>query len=114
MQGTYAVSERGEIRFVHPSVIDFVNGPDRDGGCRGRSEHRRIESLALGGRSLLGVVEAGKSEAIGARDVVWIQQDACRHQGAGQAAAAGLVGATDKTGAERAVELEQRSSRGAG
>lgn len=114
MQGTYAVSERGEVRFVHPSAIDFGNGFDRDGSSRSRSEHRRIESLALGSRSLLGVVEAGKSKAVGARDAAWVQQDPCCHQGAGQAAATGLVGTTDIAGAERAVELEQRSGRGAG
>jgi len=56
---------------------------------------------------LLGVVELAERPHLAGSDRVEVEQHGGGHERAGQAAAAGLVGAGDEPDAERTIESEQ-------
>ena len=85
--------------------------PHRDPG--GTAGDRAEELLAADGIDLLRVVEAGeRADGVVVQALV-VEQDPCRHERAGQAAATGLVGACDEADAEAAVEGEELAARAA-
>jgi hypothetical protein len=80
----------------------------RDHAClRGGAHDERIELFAPRLGLLLRVVEARQRPAFAERQALEVEQDRRRGQGAGERAAAGLVGAGDEATTEIPVEREQ-------
>ena len=79
-----------------------------------RSAARSTHGIELGpllGVHLLGVVQAGEGAAVGVGERLVVDQHRRGDQRAGEAAAAGLVGAGDPAAVEAAVEAKRRRVR---
>src|ERR687896_362073 len=103
---TFAITEAA-------AIVDPADAARGDGDARGRAQHARIELLAHLGRVLLGVVERGERAQVRERQPLVVEQHGRRHERAGEAAAARLVGPGDEADAEPAVEPEEAAAGGA-
>lgn len=110
-KGLKTVGEGREIRLVYSAPVYLLHGPHRNGGGGGGSQYRRVETLAFRRRSLLGIVETGEGQPVGARDAIEVEQDSRGYQRTRKTASASLVGATNVTSAEPPVESEERAGR---
>ena len=102
-----AAAERRQVGDVQAAGVDAANAAHRDRDAIDRSQHDRVELLALLGAALLGVVELAERAPVAQAEALVVDQHRGGDQRAGERAAPGLVGAGDVARAQRAVEAKQ-------
>ncbi len=101
------VGERFDVGHVQAALVDAAGTAHHDADPLGGAQHAGEELGPLLGVHLLGVVQAGEGAAVGVGERLVVDQHRGGDQRAGEAAAAGLVGAGDPAAVEAAVEGEE-------